>query len=234
VPVNTYEAASSFQRAPKRTHPGTLWLTTSRLYAGALGQVWWVRIGKWWTFGIGVTAILALLLVQSVEPKLQRATLGEGLLWLSWAQILTGFGCALDRQTLRDLAGLETLGRLRGLRQGSEAQAWLVGALQTLLWPALLAGGALGFAHAALSETLREFFLRSLQLGLILVYFASLSLLLARLSTWLGARAGRHARLLFAGSIFIPHLATWIWPSFPSLPSAFGWFLEHAVLGVGA
>ncbi len=233
MPVS-YEAVSSFQRAPERAHPGTLWLTTSRLNARALGQVGWVRIGRWWTFATGITAILMLLLVRSVEPKLQLATLGEGLLWLSWASILTGFGCALDRQTLGDLAGLETLGRLRGVRQESETQAWLVGALRTLLWPALLAGGSLGFAHAALSETLREFLLRSLQLGLILIYFGGLSLMLARLSTWLGARAGRHARLLFSGFIFIPYLATWIWPSFPSLPSVFGWFLEHAVLGIGA
>lgn len=203
-----------------------------RLCSRAQGELWGLRIGRAYGFGIG----LSYSLVAWLEPPSLGALAhlwSRSLGTASWVAGLGALSLATDLQARDTMRGLTGLARLRGFGESElERARRLSGAIRlaaNVMVPGLmLALTSLLRLHTPAAALAALALTASTMPYAALVGF-SLAPLARACSYWLPGRG----RLLLAAITLGPWLlAMGLQVQLPSLPAGFAWVLEHTARSV--
>lgn len=199
-----------------------------RLCSQAQRQLWGLRLGRVYAFGIGFSyAMLAFAGPATLggSAKLWARTLATA----SWVAGVGALSLATDLAARDAEQGITTLARLRGFGSASLARARvLAGALRlatTVAVPGLMVSLALLLHHRTLQGALGALVLASFTLP----YAALVGGVLAPLARACHVFLPGRGRWLLAGLVLGPWLlALGTRAPIPSIPAAFAWLLEQA------
>lgn len=203
-----------------------------RLCAGAQRSLWGLRLGRMYSFGVGVS--YAALVFVGPESLAGSAKLwARALATASWVAGVGALSLATELGGRDATQGLTALARLRGFGEPQLESARFVAGARRLSTTVLVPGLMLALAIMLRFRTLHG---SAVGLGLAfatLPYAAlvgsSLAALARACSGWLPGRG----RLLLLALVLGPWLlASGLGVAVPSLPGAFAWLLRHLAGGV--
>lgn len=202
-----------------------------RLCSRAQGELWGLRLGRLYGFGIGISYALVAILAPPASG-------GAAKLWVrclataSWVAGVGALSLARDLAARDATQGLVSLSRLRGFgpAQLERARA-LAGAIRlggTVLVPGLILALGLLISFRTLHGALVALALAVLTVPYAALVGGTLAPLARACSRWL---PGRGRLLLLAITLGPWLLGSGLGTGVPSIPGAFGWLLEHVARG---
>lgn len=203
-----------------------------RLCAGAQRGLWGLRLGRLYSFGVGVSyAALVFLGPESIATSTKLWA--RALATASWVAGVGALSLATELGARDATQGLTGLARLRGFGERQLENARVVAGALRLSTTVLVPGLMLALATLLRFRTLHG---TAVALGLAfatLPYALLVGCLLAALgracSGWLPGRG----RLLLLALVLGPWcLGSGLGLPIPSLPSTFAWLLRHLAGGV--
>lgn len=203
-----------------------------RLCAGAQRGLWGLRLGRLYSFGVGLS--YAMLVFLGPESLATASKLwARALVTASWVAGVGALSLATDLGTRDVTQGLTGLARLRGFgeRQLENARV-AAGALRlstTVLVPGLLLALATLLRFRTLHGTAVALGLALATLPYAALVGSTLAVLGRACSGWLPGRG----RLLLLALVLGPWLlGSGLGLAVPNLPSAFAWLLRHLAGGL--
>jgi hypothetical protein len=214
-------AASIAPRAA--TFPGAL----VRLCRRAQGQLWGLKLGRLYAFGIGASYGL-MVWFGPVSFGATNKLWARCLATASWLAGVGALSLATDLAARDTTQGLTSLARLRGFGEAELERARTMAGSQRLATNVLVPGLMLAVALALRFRTLHAL-LAALWLAVLsAIYAALVGVTLSRLaracSRWL---PGRGRLLLLAIALGPWLLGIGLRAHVPSIPAAFAWLLER-------
>jgi hypothetical protein len=198
-----------------------------RLCSRAQRELWGLRLGRLYSFGVGISYAV-FLFVGPASLGASTKLWARALATASWVAGVGALSLATELAARDTLQGLTGLVRLRGFGELQMERARTVaGALRlttTVLVPGLMLALAVSLRFRTLQGAAVALALAVLSLPYAALVGGSLALLARACSRWLPGRG----RLLLLALVLGPWLlGSGMALPLPSVPAAFGWLLEH-------
>jgi len=188
-----------------------------------------MRVARFVGLAVALSGVVGLLVLSASPGRdVLHVVAARGIAWLSWtAGALAALSAARDLASLDDRDGIAALALERGYSRRALARARTAASVRVIT--RLLAVPALVLAVSALALTSSLALVAPRVLFVVGVcgYVAALGTVLGLLSRWSAAMSPTRGRALLVAIVLLPGLAREVWPSVPSIPAAFAWFLEQ-------
>jgi hypothetical protein len=188
-----------------------------------------MRVARFVGLAVALIGVVALLVVSGSPGRdVLHAIAAQGIGWLSWtAGALATLSAARDLASLDHRDGIAALALERGYSRRALARARTAASVRVITRILGLPALMLAVSALALTSSLALVAPRVLFVVGICGYVAALGTVLGLLSRWSAAMSPTRGRVLLVAIMLLPELARQTWPSVPSIPAAFAWFLEQ-------